>query len=497
MKNISLQRLQEEDPTKEIYENVPGSKVKCPWCSQRFKKRSGTFALHRKVKHFWGVFKCPQCKVIGNFATDMVDHMRHEKHMDDPSIECPKCKKTFPMLEVGPHYKECILEGNTKCPWCDKKFNGMSGGLDMHRKRKHYWGVFKCPECKDVVNFVKDLMKHMEEKGHLGAPFANCPKCKEKLPLEELEDHYKECVVADIKANKDKDTTCSICQEVFSNTNSIYRHKKKQHFWGVFNCPTCHERADFAKEIIDHIQEKGHTDDPYITCPTCKEKCHMTEIVSHYEECVIEDLRQKDREVRKKKKPVACQTCGKTFKRRKDYRTHIKTHLRAQGVSEEDAKMTLYYYCDRCGKRFTQVGAMKRHIQHVHEGVYSQSTCPVCLLTFDTQAKMYKHKYLEHTTEEKFQCESCGKHCGNPSTLKAHMRKHEEPQFKCSFCEKMLKSRDTLVAHEREHTGERPFKCGICNKGFTSSSSLTTHTKHVHKILTPGMKPIEKRVRKQ
>ena len=61
----------------------------------------------------------------------------------------------------------------------------------------------------------------------------------------------------------------------------------------------------------------------------------------------------------------------------------------------------------------------------------------------------------------------------------------------------MLKTRKTLLIHEREHTGERPFTCSVCSNGYKSDNVLSTHMKHVHGILTPGMKPIEKRVRKK
>ena len=33
----------------------------CPYCAEVF-NCAGTFFLHRKIKHFWGKFKCSKCK---------------------------------------------------------------------------------------------------------------------------------------------------------------------------------------------------------------------------------------------------------------------------------------------------------------------------------------------------------------------------------------------------------------------------------------------------
>ena len=169
--------------------------------------------------------------------------------------------------------------------------------------------------------------------------------------------------------------------------------------------------------------------------------------------------------------------------------------------------MTLLNLCNksldlpyRCGKKFAAQYHLTLHVRTVHEGIKRSSTCTCseCLLTFKDYKQLHKHKVLEHNKEHKeYQCQLCGKKdFPSYSHLQRHMVKHEEPSFKCRFCEKLLKTQRSLLVHEMEHTGERPFKCTVCGNGYKSRSLLASHMKLVHKILTPRMKPIEKRVRK-
>ena len=53
---------------------------------------------------------------------------------------------------------------------------------------------------------------------------------------------------------------------------------------------------------------------------------------------------------------------------------HVKSHLRQKGVSEDEAKMSLWYYCDKCGKKFHAEYYLEKHIREVHEGAFTPST---------------------------------------------------------------------------------------------------------------------------
>jgi KRAB domain-containing zinc finger protein len=156
--------------------------------------------------------------------------------------------------------------------------------------------------------------------------------------------------------------------------------------------------------------------------------------------------------------PYKCPDCDFSTVYKDKYNTHWKIHLRAKGITEEEAKTTLYYYCDKCGKQFTNQYSVNVHIKTVHEGVYTPATCPICGMTFKTKLQMNRHHILNHSTNQKYQCKYCEKRCSNTADLREHLRKHEEPTFKCSYCDKMLKRKSALKEHERIHTGERPYR---------------------------------------
>ena len=274
--------------------------------------------------------------------------------------------------------------------------------------------------------------------------------------------------------------TCNICTKTFSH-GQYYDHMKIKHFHGNFSCIQCGTKANYASELVQHMNEFVHTQDPFVVCPSCETKVQIDTIQLHYENCI-------------KNKGEICPICGKKIvgrKRAERLTEHMKFHMRQQGLSDEEANTTLYYYCDKCGKKCTSKEKLRTHQKNMHsEG---QVPCPICGKEFAYNDLMKRHKRKEH---HPFKCKHCAYTTPDNHYLKKHMRKHFDPTFKCGYCEKMLKSEKSLEAHEREHTGERPFRCPVCEKGFTAVSALTTHKKHVHKILTPGMKPIVKRVRK-
>ncbi|KAJ1073703.1 hypothetical protein K5549_006941 [Capra hircus] len=82
-------------------------------------------------------------------------------------------------------------------------------------------------------------------------------------------------------------------------------------------------------------------------------------------------------------------------------------------------------------------------------------------------------------TEEKHECNQCGKTFKRISNLILHQRSHmSEKQYECKECGKIFNDSSTLRRHVRTHTGEKPYECNQCGKAFSQKTSLKVHRIH-------------------
>ena len=267
---------------------------------------------------------------------------------------------------------------------------------------------------------------------------------------------------------------------------------KREHLRGNFSCPQCGLPLYSVTEVINHMKETKH--DQYglsVCCPTCKVSFTPDELSDHYKICVVETQRRKWQTYNRKEK--TCEKCGKVFHNMNSYSSHMKVHLREEGVSEEQAKQKLYYYCDQCPKRYTKSKSLKKHVKTIHEGIKIKSNykpksivCELCGFTCTTNQIIKDHMSVKHENDNKYLCKICGKNCGSQLRLRLHMKKHTEMQFKCSYCGKMFRKKENMEAHEGQHRGDKPaFPCSLCTAQFPLRERLNQHMKGVHKIAGP------------
>ena len=129
------------------------------------------------------------------------------------------------------------------------------------------------------------------------------------------------------------------------------------------------------------------------------------------------------------------------------YKSHMKTHMRSEGIDDSEAKMKLYHYCDKCGKRFNTKFLLIGHTRSVHDKI--DYTCPGCPITWKTQYQLYNHRKLAHSTDERFNCKHCGKRFG------------EGAAEGCQECQNEAKLRERLLCLGIFNKKHRNFRISI------------------------------------
>ena len=238
------------------------------------------------------------------------------------------------------------------------------------------------------------------------------------------------------------------------------------HFWGFFACRQCGTRAEFASNLVKHMEEHDHTNDPLADCPSCKKSFHYSEIQSHYVECSssAEDPKMHKREV----PPI----CPPIWKRKP--------------TNTQNEKAKVLYKCEQCNFVTSKSAeVLGQHKTEVHAEFRDEINGDVPMFEDDCSGEVpVETKGGDHEHNFK-QCGYCEYKSSSIVFLKLHMAKHLDAQFQCSYCEKELNSQKSLEAHERMHSGEETFKCKVCGNSFKSSGVLRSHMQGVHKIFRP------------
>lgn len=205
-----------------------------------------------------------------------------------------------------------------------------------------------------------------------------------------------------------------------------------------------------------------------LTCSECGLTCASKESLQRHINGVHRKIRNH-----------ACEAegCGKRFTTLYDLRRHVSA------VHDKNAR----FECCHCHQRFTFGANLRRHIKAQHENAMERVPCSRedCSDTFSTKANMEAHVLHVHQDQRDYQCDDCDRAFHTPKLLRQHcIYAHgDERAHACNACDQTFKTKghlDRHVADVHDNIRNVPCKDDTCPSRFTSNSHMNDHYDRVH-----------------
>ncbi|XP_050679707.1 zinc finger protein Xfin-like isoform X2 [Leptidea sinapis] len=223
-------------------------------------------------------------------------------------------------------------------------------------------------------------------------------------------------------------------------------------------------------EVVNKIDESEYM-------PEVSDKSHLLEYIVPFikptDKCEKTEVEKKV-----KTKPLYfCNTCGKIFKKKDNFKSHLATH---------DASLRRHG-CPVCGRRFGYRSSLNKHVAAAHEPrTRPDHACSVqrCDKHYPTAWQLKNHIKRDHEMALKWVCErdGCGKKFYKKSDLVVHTRYHTgERPYQCESCQVTFGQVSHLRRHRKRlrcakyHRGDRPYQCESCRQTFRRVSHLREH----------------------
>ncbi|XP_017954507.1 zinc finger protein 239 isoform X3 [Drosophila navojoa] len=290
--------------------------------------------------------------------------------------------------------------------------------LKMLSKMEKTW---QCPHCVKIYHIRKPYEKHLRDD--------------HKLSEQAVKELFKD---ADAHAKLDEEVfKCKICSKIYLVEKRLETHMKVHGKDGslIHKCP-CYCNLFFAsKELATQHAHQQHKELLY--CEKCDK--YMT---GH------DSLKNHEKNYHARKEPrnlprnLICDKCGKKFTGRTSLSDHVRSEcgrvplyecsvcckrLSTAGILK--THMLLHqsetpYQCDKCGKTFKVKAQYKSHLKtrHTDNKPYK---CHLCPKEYPYRESLLTHMTV-HTGIKRFLCNNCGKRFTCISNLQAHRKVHAD-----------------------------------------------------------------------
>ena len=243
----------------------------------------------------------------------------------------------------------------------------------------------------------------------------------------------------------------------------ITRGGEKEQGRTMIQCPLCDFKTRlYSKDRLPiHFQSKhtNRTRSKSVPCPICG--MMNADLEKHMSRFHTE---------------VTCEICGKILKSRARYYVHHdKEHGKKKVVIPEGMEQ-----CRKC-REFVGSKDIREH------SCQNQFPCEICGKIYHNLVSLQSH--VNNTCRPKKEgtkhsCEQCGKSFHNKSTLIKHLKTHD-PLNPCPECGKLVRDLDDHMKGMHTDDRDKRFQCKDCGKGFIDKEKLERHKINVHLKLRP------------
>ncbi|KAG7211558.1 hypothetical protein KM043_010815, partial [Ampulex compressa] len=377
--------------------NSSAYKFHCRFCNQGFLKK-GTVRMHELHFHAGQTMTMPPKAVLGNGQA-----------WGTPNTICTICDLLFETYERFVQHNMYYYRGQVfTCTFCGQAFQGMYM-LHHHNKLAHYPEETKksysfiCVICNEGFNHeshyhAHQLHVHAQEAYSMQNGVAHRIEQEPKnVPVEDSADLVPVATQEAVNLY-----ICHVCKLHFTTEKDLAQHVEEFSKDGDYQCNNCSKKYCTSAVLYKHIclNHAGCNVDNGYKCRTCGEvvttsislMCHE----KHFHADEVEKpnaakpvrVEQTDAPIQIGK--VSCLTCGMTFEKELDLKTHL---LEYSDIGD--------YSCSVCHRRFVELDRLENH-QKKHTRLnfaLSEYHCPICLEGFANDLNVTTHILHLHRYE--------------------------------------------------------------------------------------------------
>uniref|UniRef100_A0A2H1VCI6 SFRICE_008916 n=1 Tax=Spodoptera frugiperda TaxID=7108 RepID=A0A2H1VCI6_SPOFR len=484
------------------------SSVECRLCNEKFDNLDHLIG-HLKEKHSVGfneeygyglipyflhneVYNCAVCKEEFQYFSKLNQHMN--EHYGN--YICEACGKSF--LSQDRLRCHSLTHGQKfRCNICTQTFDSITQRNNHESKVHNKDKLLKCFYCEETFQNYVQRKKHHMVKHDVKAPEFPCPVCGKIFHIQsKMQVHLKEVHI------REKNYSCSICEQKFFSKSHVRNHMIKHFGDRVYQCEVCQKSYARQRTLKEHM--RIHSSNKKIVCSICsKNFAHNCSLKLHMKMQHTEVVEVKSIKTKK------FGTESSSMRRRRNLQIIFNN------TSIIPFKWRGKYLCFYCSKDIAEYTELRKHTkEHGECSIKDHSlkvlkggqnmeikvdisniSCEVCSEPFPSFDEVVTHLFVKHKLEydknvemaiEEYKlvdlsCIGCEEKFTYFGYLVSHVNtNHPKNCLICDKCNQKFNKKRDLFSHMKNYHREGGYQCELCPQTFSSLNILRKHRNNRH-----------------